>query len=58
MRFNILKTFLAGCVAFVEWPYSELFTAFKINYGVEQGCQMVCFQTKNYNLGKIWRALD
>jgi hypothetical protein len=24
----------------------------------QQGCQMVCFQTKNPNLGKIWRALE
>jgi hypothetical protein len=24
----------------------------------KQGCQMVCFQTKNSNLGKFWRALD
>jgi hypothetical protein len=24
---------------------------------MEQGCQMVCFQTKNPNFGKIWRAL-
>jgi hypothetical protein len=23
-----------------------------------QGCQMVCFQTKNPNFGKIWRALE
>jgi hypothetical protein len=23
-----------------------------------QGCQMVCFQTKNPNLGKFWRALE
>jgi hypothetical protein len=23
-----------------------------------QGCQMVCFQTKIPNLGKIWRDLD
>jgi hypothetical protein len=23
-----------------------------------QGCQMVCFQTKNPNLGEFWRALD
>jgi hypothetical protein len=22
-----------------------------------QGCQMVCFQTKNPNLGKFWNAL-
>jgi hypothetical protein len=25
---------------------------------IYQGCQMVCFQTKNPNLGKFWRALD
>jgi hypothetical protein len=25
---------------------------------VPQGCQTVCFQTKNPNLGKFWRALD
>jgi hypothetical protein len=24
----------------------------------DQGCQMVCFQTKNPNLGKFWRVLD
>jgi hypothetical protein len=24
----------------------------------ELGCQMVCFQTKNPNWGKFWRALD
>jgi hypothetical protein len=23
-----------------------------------QGCQKVCFQTKNPNLGKFWRALN
>jgi hypothetical protein len=23
-----------------------------------KGCQMVCFQTKNLNLGKFWRALE
>jgi hypothetical protein len=25
---------------------------------VDQGCQMVCFQTKNPNLGKFWRVLQ
>jgi hypothetical protein len=31
----------------------------KINYaGGLQGCQMVCFQTKNPNLGKFWMALE
>jgi hypothetical protein len=24
----------------------------------DQGCQMVCFQTKNPSVGKFWRALD
>jgi hypothetical protein len=24
----------------------------------EQGCQMVCFRTKDTNLGKFWRALE
>jgi hypothetical protein len=27
-------------------------------YPTWQGCQMVCFQTKNPTLGKFWRALD
>jgi hypothetical protein len=27
-------------------------------YICEQGCQMVCFQTKNSNLGKFWRVLQ
>jgi hypothetical protein len=25
---------------------------------LKQGCQMVCFRTKNHNLGKFWRALE
>jgi hypothetical protein len=25
---------------------------------LEQGCQMVCFQTKNPSLGKFWRVLQ
>jgi hypothetical protein len=25
---------------------------------LQQGCQMVCFQTKNPNLGKFWTALE
>jgi hypothetical protein len=24
----------------------------------DQGCQLVCFQTKNPSLGKFWRALE
>jgi hypothetical protein len=26
--------------------------------GHDQGCQMVCFQTKNTNLGQFWRVLQ
>jgi hypothetical protein len=32
--------------------FSRFFPSF------EQGCQMVCFQTKNPNLGKFWMALE
>jgi hypothetical protein len=28
------------------------------NSSLNQGCQMVYFQTKNPNLGKFWRALE
>jgi hypothetical protein len=28
------------------------------NMHLNQGCQMVYFQTSNPNLGKFWRALD
>jgi hypothetical protein len=28
------------------------------NGHIDQGCQMVCFQTKNPNLGKFWRVLQ
>jgi hypothetical protein len=44
----------------------EYFTRFGVLYQEKsgnpgpkaQGCQMVCFQTKNPNLGKFWRALE
>jgi hypothetical protein len=41
----VLRTinFLTGCA---DWRNDD------------QGCQMVCFQTKNPNLGKFWRALE
>jgi hypothetical protein len=29
----------------------------RFGHNFEQGCQMVCFQTKNPNLGKFWRIL-
>jgi hypothetical protein len=35
-----------------EWRSAPLAT------GNVQGCQMVCFQTKNPNLGKFWKALE
>jgi hypothetical protein len=30
----------------------------RLPFYLEQGCQMVYFQTKNPNLGKFWRALE
>jgi hypothetical protein len=33
-------------------------TATSVQVGSEQGCQMVCFPTKNTNLGKFWRVLQ
>jgi hypothetical protein len=29
-----------------------------LSFLVAQGCQMVCFQTKNPNLGKFWWVLQ
>jgi hypothetical protein len=40
------------------WPELRFRKFSKSIPGSNQGCQMVCFQTKNTNLGKIWRALD
>jgi hypothetical protein len=31
---------------------------YKTDPNNKQGCQMVCFQTKNPNLGKLWRTLE
>jgi uncharacterized protein (DUF779 family) len=42
-----------------EIKSQNFFKAFYMRGGVCcQGCQMVCFPTKNTNLGKFWRALD
>jgi hypothetical protein len=42
-----------------EWRRPEIGTDRKRrSRGADtQGCQMVCFQSKNRNLGKFWRAL-
>jgi hypothetical protein len=37
--------------------FSRRISDFVGRYGHHQGCQMVCFQTKNPNLGKFWRVL-
>jgi hypothetical protein len=35
---------------------SESLLSAKQNEGGSQGCQMVCFQTKNPSLGNFWRV--
>jgi hypothetical protein len=41
---------------YLYYHYQHFFT---LSTGhLNQGCQMVCFQTKNPNLGKFWRVLD
>jgi hypothetical protein len=37
---------------------SKLFKQGRPKMILEQGCQMVCFQTKNPNLGKFLRAIE
>jgi hypothetical protein len=44
-----LKTSVFGMYMYIAMNTSTL---------VQQGCQMVYFQTKNPNSGKIWRALE
>jgi hypothetical protein len=38
--------------------FGSLFKNISGHSGPDQGCQMVCFQSKNPNLGKFWRALN
>jgi hypothetical protein len=47
--------------AFIRLPFkwrNPLCKMFQSKPSFEQGCQMVCFQTKNLNLGKFWRAWE
>jgi hypothetical protein len=37
-------------------PFFYSWTARRGTY--RQGCQMACFQTKNHDLGKVWRVLQ
>jgi hypothetical protein len=39
----------------VTWP--NAYILFETISPTQQGCQMVCFQTKNPNLGTFWRVL-
>jgi hypothetical protein len=43
---------------FPDFSHSYSFFAARLNCKRRQGCQMVCFQTQNPNLGKFWRALE
>jgi hypothetical protein len=38
-------------------PFKTKFPFFKMR-NWDQGCQMVCFQTKNQKLGTFWRVLQ
>jgi hypothetical protein len=38
--------------------FSKRLTDSTLKRVVHQGCQMVCFQTKDSNLGKFWKALE
>jgi hypothetical protein len=40
------------------WVRQENSHEVSVSYVTLQGCQMVCFQTQNPNLGKFWRALE
>jgi hypothetical protein len=54
----------ANDLQFLRWPLRHAAKAvtyhvmFYISTHLRLGCQMVCFQTKNPNLGKFWRALE
>jgi hypothetical protein len=36
----------------------KIISFFSLYDGLHQGCHMVCFQTKNPDLGKFWRVLQ
>jgi hypothetical protein len=58
-RPNYLEPILAVC-RLVSCDTESKFCSFlslRVKKPLVQGCQMVCFQTKNPNLGKFWRAL-
>jgi hypothetical protein len=42
----------------IDWFCLAFEPAKTLDYFGIQGCQMVCFQTKNPNLGQFWSALD
>jgi hypothetical protein len=64
---NVLTVFLSPEVSgfsrnwnvkISQIPCQQPYTRENGNPHLDQGCQMVSFQTKNPNLDKFWRALD
>jgi hypothetical protein len=42
-----------------KYIFSDTFWSWRVyDHRLLQGCHMVCFQTKNPNLGKFWRFLQ
>jgi hypothetical protein len=50
----LLISFVAPSVL-ISWGGKKCLA---VNLTTGQSCQMVCFQTKNPNLGKLWRAME
>jgi hypothetical protein len=50
-KLQLMAGFISQWLSRLECSFPALFPPSK------QGCQMVCFKTKNPNLGKIWKAL-
>jgi hypothetical protein len=43
---------------YVGKNWMKKFSRQRKSLSIARGCQMVCFQTKNPNLGKFWRVLQ
>jgi hypothetical protein len=51
------QDYVTFCSNFYNISGDSYTLAILAGYRGRQGCQMVCFQTKNPNLGKFWKVL-